>query len=78
MVSSPPPTSTFAPSAASSEPPFRPISSSLYGSPASSSRASSSEIARRENFWPSLTIFRIRDSIFSMSSGWKGSGTSKS
>ena len=39
MVSSPAPTSTSAPSSASAAEPLRPISSSLYGSSASSSRA---------------------------------------
>ena len=39
MVSSPPPTSTSAPSSLDAAEPLRPISSSLYGSAASSSRA---------------------------------------
>ncbi len=82
MVSSPPPTSASAPSAASATSwpadPLSPISSSLYGSAASSSRASSSETARRENDWPSLTIFCITEDSFFRSSGVNGVSTSKS
>ena len=59
-------------------PPLSPISSSLYGSPASSVRACSSLTTRRENRWPCLTMARIRPSIFLRSSGPNGCGTSKS
>ena len=74
MVSSFPPTST------DSSPlgPFSPISSSLYGSSASSARASPGLTTRRENRWPCFTICRIRCSMALRSSGPNGSGTSKS
>ena len=80
MVSSPAPTSALAPSAASSAcpAPLSPISSILYGSSLSSLIASPSATTRRENFWPSLMILRIRVSIFSRSSGLNGTSTSKS
>ena len=78
MVSSPSPTSADAPSAASAAPPLSPISSSLYGSSASSARASSSETARREKVWPSLMIRCMTFSSFFRSSGVNGSSTSKS
>ena len=75
MVSSAPPTST---ASSESEGPFSPISSSLYGSAASSARASLSLTTRREKRWPCLTIWRIRASIAFRSSGANGFGTSKS
>jgi hypothetical protein len=77
MLRPPSPTSTLAPSV---EPAldFRPMSSSLYGSSASSSRAASSLISRRSKRWPSLTIFFMRDSMACRSSGLNGSATSKS
>ena len=90
MVSSLPPTSAEAPSAAVStsrsleepslppEPPLRPISSSLYGSAASSSRACSSVTTRRRKDCPSLTIFCITFSRPFRSSGVNGRSTSKS
>ena len=59
--------------------PLRSISSSLYGSSASSLRASSTEsYRRRENRCPDLMIFFIADSSLPRSSGVKGSATSKS
>src|SRR3954463_13016190 len=57
IVSCPPPTSTSAPSA--SAPPLRPISSSLYGSCASSVFASASLISRRGEVCPGGEISRI-------------------
>ena len=80
MVSSPAPTSTLAPSAASSDlpEPLSPISSILYGSSWSSSIASWSLVTRRSKRWPSLMIFRIAVSIFARSSGTNGVSTSKS
>ena len=78
MVSSPAPTSADAPSAASAAEPLRPMSSSLYGSPASSSRASSSVVTRRANFCPRFWISCIFFSMRLRSSGWKGFSTSKS
>src|ERR1035437_4741390 len=56
MVSSPAPTSTLAPSSSLAWP-LMPMSSSLYGWSASSSRACSSVTARRTNRWRSLTIY---------------------
>ena len=85
MVSSLPPTSTDsstltslggAPSCRAA--PLSPTSSSLYGSAASSSRASPSLTARRENRWPCLTIARMRASMAFRSAGPNGCGTSKS
>src|SRR6185437_15965402 len=55
MVSSVPPTSTDSPSSSDGWP-LRPISSSLYGSSASSALACSSVTTRRENRWPCLTM----------------------
>lgn len=78
MVSSPPPTSASAPSAAWAALPLSPISSSLYGSPASSARASSSVVTRREKRWPRFWISCIFFSTRLRSSGVKGSATSKS
>ena len=77
MVSSLPPTSTDSPSASDGWP-LRPISSSLYGSSASSDLACSSVTTRRENRWPCLTIWRIRPSIAFRSAGVNGTSTSKS
>ena len=77
MVSSPPPTSTSAPSSVDAEP-LRPISSSLYGSSASSSRAASSVTTRREKRWPRFWISCIFFSMALRSSGVKGFSTSKS
>ncbi len=77
MVSSAPPTSTLEPSSEEAEP-LRPISSILYGSAASSSRAASSVITRRENFCPRLMISCIFFSMALRSSGWNGFSTSKS
>ena len=54
-------------------PPLRPISSSLYGSSASSARASSSVTTRRPKVWPSLTIRCIPFSSAFRSSGVNGS-----
>ena len=89
MVSWLPPTSTAsstltsegavgAPASGAAAPPLIPISSSLYGSPASSSRACSSLTSRREKRWPCFTIWRIRCSMALRSSGLNGSATSKS
>ena len=88
MVSSAPPTSTASSTLTSlgggsscrapPAPPLRPISSSLYGSPASSARASCSLTTRRENRCPCFTMARIRCSIFLRSSGSNGWATSKS
>ena len=91
MVSWAPPTSTAsstltsdgaveAPASAfaAGAPPLMPISSSLYGSPASSARACSSLTSRRENRWPCFTICRIRCSMAFRSSGLNGWATSKS
>ncbi|CAM5299839.1 hypothetical protein SRIMM317S_02550 [Streptomyces rimosus subsp. rimosus] len=78
MVSSPAPTSADAPSAASAAEPLRPISSSLYGSPASSARASSSLTGRRANFCPRFWISCIFFSMRLRSSGVNGVSTSKS
>lgn len=77
MVSSPPPTSTFAPSSVEAEP-LMPMSSSLYGSSASSSRATSSVTTRRANFCPRFWISCIFFSMALRSSGVKGRATSKS
>ena len=77
MVSSAPPTSTDSPSSDDGCP-LRPISSSLYGSAASSDRACSSVTTRRENRWPCLTIWRILASMAFRSSGVNGLSTSKS
>ncbi|CAM5326068.1 hypothetical protein SVIOM342S_07650 [Streptomyces violaceorubidus] len=57
---------------------MRPISSSLYGSSASSSRAASSLTTRRENRCPRFWISCIFFSMALRSSGWKGFSTSKS
>ncbi len=78
MVSSPAPTSAEAPSAAVAAELLSPISSSLNGSPASSSRAASSVTGRRENRWPCLTIACIFCSIALRSSGVNGRATWKS
>ena len=78
MVSCAPPTSTSAPSAASAAPPFSPMSSSLYGSCASSACASASLISRREKFCPARTISVIFFSRAVRSSGVKGRSGSKS
>lgn len=77
MVSSPPPTSTSAPSSLDAEP-LMPMSSSLYGSSASSSRAASSVTTRREKRWPRFWISCIFFSTALRSSGVKGFSTSKS
>ena len=80
-VPSPEPTSTDSPDSNCCEPeacPFRLISSSLYGSAASSDLACSSVTTRRENRWPCLTIWRILASIAFRSSGVNGLSTSKS
>ena len=55
-----------------------PMSSSLYGSSASSSRASSSVTTRRENRWPRFWISCIFFSMALRSSGVNGFSTSKS
>lgn len=55
-----------------------PMSSSLYGSDASSSRAASSVTTRRENFWPRFWISCIFFSMALRSSGVNGFSTSKS
>ena len=78
MVSSLPPTSTDSSASGGSWAPLSPISSSLYGSPASSARASPSVTTRRENRWPCLTIWRMRCSIAFRSAGSNGRSTSKS
>ncbi|MDF9812143.1 hypothetical protein M2266_001374 [Streptomyces sp. SPB162] len=57
---------------------MRPISSSLYGSAASSVRASSSVTTRREKRWPRFWISCIFFSMLLRSSGVKGVSTSKS